>query len=340
MSSPEPTAAPATAEVVSVVIPTIRRHEMLRQAVASVLSQALPDGWSLEVVIAVSDSSIEDDVAFAERLAAEKHGVVVALGPGHGSGATRNAGVRVASGSVLAFIDDDCVAAPGWLKAALTQLGDADIVQGATTPQGDVPPYHHSIRVTPPSWLWETCNLLVRREALERAGGFNEGWNAEGKVGNLFQFGEDAELGWKMVREGARAAWAPDAVVRHAVFPRTYLDYLRYQAGLRRFPHLFRSTPEVRRIFYHRYFVSRHHVLLTAVATLWLGAAVTAAARHGRIAGGLALAGGVAYLVPEARNLVRAPRGAVRALATRIPRDVVEFSSALYGSIRWRRILL
>ena len=314
---------------------------MLRAAVNSVVGQELPPGWQMELIVSVSDPRIQSDVDASISVAVTDSRIRVALSTGRGAAATRNAGIAEARGSVFAFMDDDCEAQPGWLVAGLAAIGSADLVQGATRPMTEVPRYHHSVWVSPPSWLWETCNLLVRRQFVERVGGFNETWNQAGRRGNLFQFGEDAEIGWKMVRAGARPNFAPDAVVYHAVVPRGHIGFLAYKAGIRRFPRLFRTTPEVRRVFYHGYFVNRRHVALTLCAALGLGSLVARKAHRDRASVALGASALVAYLAPAGPFVRRRDiTGAVEELARQLPEETVEFVSALYGSIRWQRLLL
>lgn len=327
--------------IVSVIIPTMRRPRLLAQAVRAVLAQEVPEATELEVIIGVSDPRVQDDVDAAHRVAAEDQRVKVALGPARGASGTRNAAIKQARGSILAFIDDDCEPQPGWLTAGLAAMAEADIVQGATHPAAPVPRFHHSVTVVPPSWLWETCNLMVRRDFIERAGGFNEMWNAAGREGNLFQFGEDAEIGWRIIRAGGRPAFADDARVTHAVFPRRYREYLAYKAGIRRFPRLFRTTPEVRRIFYRDYFVNRRHPALAGGAAAALVGAAAVATGHHR-AGGVLLAGALIGQLWDIRRNARSRglEGAVAYLVEDKVADVVELVCATYGSIRWRRLLI
>ena len=99
-----------------------------------------------------------------------------------GPAAARNAALKVAQGDAVAFMDDDCVALPGWLRRSLHALDGADLVQGRTVPAGRLPPLARSVAVDPPSWQWETCNLVVRRSSIDRAGWFNENWNPTGRI--------------------------------------------------------------------------------------------------------------------------------------------------------------
>jgi glycosyltransferase involved in cell wall biosynthesis len=329
---------PPAKELVSVVIPTLLRPDLLRKAVTSVLRQDLPAGWAVEVVIALSDPSSTSDVEAAADLARDPR-VKVIPAPAPGAGAARNAGVAAAGGGALAFMDDDCEAQPGWLRAGLAALAQADLVQGRTAPAGEVPPFHHSLWVDPPSWLWESCNLFCSREAFERTSGFNIAWNAQGRLGN--QYGEDVEWGWAMIRGGARPGFARDALVHHEVVPRTFGGYLRYVSRMRVFPRLFRNTPEVRRIFYLGHFVDQRHVALTATAGMLAGAAATRAAGRQGLAG-VMLGGAVAtYLWPYRGMLISGRlRSAYSEFRFRGPKEAVEFAAVVYGSIRWRRILL
>src|SRR5438309_10650966 len=279
---------------VSVIVPTFHRPDQLQETVASVLEQELPASEQLEVIVCVSDPGAAGDVQAAEALAAKDPRVRMVRAPRPGPAAARNAGILASQGWAIAFIDDDGRARAGWLKAGLRALEDADLVQGATVPAGPVPLWHHTLNVEPPSWLWETCNLIVRRQIVETVGGFDEDWNPTGRAGG--HFGEDVIWGWRLVAAGASAGFAPDSIVEHRVEPRDQRGHLAYSAKLQYFPLLFRSTPEARRHFYLGYFVNRRHLMLTICAGLLAGAGVAAAAGRRPVAFTLLGAAGAAYL--------------------------------------------
>ncbi|MEL7207561.1 MAG: glycosyltransferase family 2 protein, partial [Actinomycetota bacterium] len=108
---------------VSVVIcaHTERRWQDLCDAVASVAAQGHP----AEEIIVVID---HNDALLARAEAALDGVVVVANWGTPGESGARNAGVAVASGEVIAFLDDDATADEGWLAALLPWFGDPEVL--------------------------------------------------------------------------------------------------------------------------------------------------------------------------------------------------------------------
>jgi glycosyltransferase involved in cell wall biosynthesis len=98
--------------LVSVIIPTHNRRELVTEAVHSVLVQRAVD---LEVIV-VDDGSTDGT---AERLAVAAPGVPCIRQPQRGVAAARNAGVRLARGRWLAFLDSDDLWRPDKLHRQL-----------------------------------------------------------------------------------------------------------------------------------------------------------------------------------------------------------------------------
>lgn len=110
MTAPVP-ATPANPRV-SVIIPHFNMPDALDRCLASVESQELPGG--IEIIVVDNGSRQTPEAVLASR-----PGVRYLVEPTPGPGPARNAGVAIASAPVLAFIDADCRAGPGWLKAAV-----------------------------------------------------------------------------------------------------------------------------------------------------------------------------------------------------------------------------
>jgi glycosyltransferase involved in cell wall biosynthesis len=324
---------------ISVIIPTLKRPQLLSRAVESVLSQELPDGAGLEVIIALSNPDDTQDRAVADDLSGDPR-VRIAPAPRGGAGAARNAGIRAAAGWAIALMDDDCQAQPGWLASGWRALQDADLVQGRTAPERPTTGYEHTVSVDPLSGQWETCNLFFRKELFERIGGYDEEWNSEGKVGS--QYGEDVEWGWRAVRGGARTAAAPEALVHHVVQPRTYVQYLHFMSTrVASFPRLLRTTPELRGRYYRQYFFNRRHVRMAASTGIAGTAMIAGVARMPRTGIGLAIFAVGLSVFPYRRELLKPnPRESVSRVASMMLTEWVCFASLAAASARWRRVLL
>ncbi|HET8615705.1 MAG TPA: CDP-glycerol glycerophosphotransferase family protein [Actinomycetales bacterium] len=114
--------------LVSVVVPVHDVEDFLPECLASLAAQTLDD---LEVVL-VDDDSSDRSGEIAREFAAGRGAWQVLSVDGHSPGAARNAGISVATGTYLSFVDaDDVVPADGIerLTAVLEQTG-SDIACG------------------------------------------------------------------------------------------------------------------------------------------------------------------------------------------------------------------
>jgi len=156
---------------------------------------------------------------------------VLSLGSRTLPGTARNLALEHAHGELIAFTDADAIPEPDWLDELERALGpDVDAVAGAVvngTPGSAVGTSGYLLefgawlpgrRGAPPHGA--TCNLLVRRDALERLGGFRS---------DLWP-GEDTVVTFRLGEQG-RLAFAPQARVSHLNRTR-FLDLLRHQYRL------------------------------------------------------------------------------------------------------------
>lgn len=315
---------PATPPAVSVVVPVFNAEATLGRTLVALAEQDVDVPFE---VIVVDDGSSDGSLEVAR--AAGPH-VRVIEGARAGAAEARNRGAAAASAPVIAFTDSDCFPTAGWLRAALSAVRDADLVQGRVDPDPGQPLGHfdRSLWVHEASGFYETANLTVRRELFDGLGGF-EGWlRHSGRP-----FGEDIWLGWRAVRAGARTAFAPKAVVHHAVFDRGARDYVLERLRLEHFPAVTRKVPEFRdRAAFHRLFLSRR----TAAFDAAVAGTALALVRRSPI-WLIAAAPYVSMLAPRARL---ARRRAPWVAAVDVTADAVGLAALVRGSVRHRSFLI
>jgi glycosyltransferase involved in cell wall biosynthesis len=307
---------------VSVVIPARDAAAMIGRTVSAACAQQLDGPFE---VIVVDDGSIDDTASIAADAGAR----VVTNSQPQGPADARNAGVAAATAPLIAFTDADCIPAPGWLQAGVDALSEADLVQGRVEPEPGIPvgPFDHVITVREESGLYETANLLVRREWFDRVGGFRPFIDpARG------HFGEDLVFGWAVRRQGGRSAYAPDALVHHEVVKRDAAAWIRERRRLQLFPAAAREVPELRSRWYLGIFLSRR----TAKLDLALAGALAAlVARRPWL---LLLGLPYARATFQTRHWRR--RWVLEQNLAHLAGDLVGFAALVKGSIRSRRAVL
>ncbi len=112
---------------VSVVVATRNRRRLLARALASVDAQRYRD---LEVVV-VDDGS--DDGTVEWLRAQRPHDCIVENDRQRGAAASRNRGIAIARGEIIAFLDDDDTWRPAYLDTQVRQLDANGDVEMSTT---------------------------------------------------------------------------------------------------------------------------------------------------------------------------------------------------------------
>lgn len=235
---------------VSVVVPSWNGRRLLTPCLESLRRQTVPPAG----VVVIDNGSTDGSPAMLARSFPEVE--VIRLERNRGFAAAVNVGIRATETSLVALLNNDAVAEPGWLEALVAALdGDrvgmvASKILDADDPrridgiglevdaeghprqigqqQPDGPPFDSPREVFGPI----AAAALYRRELFEEIGVFDE---------RFFAYLEDVDLAWRARRAGWRCVYAPGAVVRH-----------RRASTARRMP---------RRV---RYLVWRNHVWLMA----------------------------------------------------------------------------
>jgi GT2 family glycosyltransferase len=204
----------------SVVIPTYNRLDSLREVIPALLrSDVRPDRFE----IVVADSQSDDGTAeYLAAIAADHPNVRHLPGPYNGRAMARNAGVAASRGAVVLFTDADIIASPDLLARHLEHhaRGEAIAAVGMEVQVDSLADYErkradaalraplHGERSKRLTWLYFlTGNASVRREDLDRVGGFDEDFTGYGH--------EDLELGYRLQRAGVAIVYEPRAVNYH-----------------------------------------------------------------------------------------------------------------------------
>jgi glycosyltransferase involved in cell wall biosynthesis len=114
--------------LVTVILPTRNRAARLRRAIGSVVAQSYPR-WELLVV----DDGSEDQTPQVLASVSDSR-VRSQRADGVGVGAARNRGLVEAAGDIVAYLDDDNLMHPEWLRSvvwAFARRPDAEVMYGA-----------------------------------------------------------------------------------------------------------------------------------------------------------------------------------------------------------------
>jgi GT2 family glycosyltransferase len=215
--------------IISVVVVNWNRRELLRACLASLARQSHP---RFEVVV-VDNGSQDGSAEIVLELAAAYPVPLrlIANSSNQGFCAANNQGFAASRSEMVALLNNDAEAEPGWLEAleAVIRLHDdvgmaaskilvwenRQIIdkcghliypdgqnRGRGSGQVDRGQFDHVEEV-----LWpDGCAAMYRRAMLEDVGGFDE---------EFFAYADDAELGLRGRIAGWRCFYAPGAVVRH-----------------------------------------------------------------------------------------------------------------------------
>ncbi|HEX6312675.1 MAG TPA: glycosyltransferase [Acidimicrobiia bacterium] len=327
--------APTGNPRVSVVVPVRDRRDLLVELLRALEAQSYRD---FEVVV-VDDGSSDGSDKEAEQAVIAGRPVRVLRLHELGAVAAREEGVAAAAADVLAFTDSDCAPEPEWLSAGMAAIeAGADMVHGRTVPARPMRPLERSVGAGDEG-LFPMCNVFYRRAAFDAVGGFDQaaarrlGFRMNARARGL-GFGEDTLLGWRVSRSGGDVRYAPDAVVRHHVFPPDFRDWVSRCWMAAAFPALLADVPELRPRLVRRgvMFGERSRVPLYT-------AAIALAARRPRIAA----AAGAWWALARWQELRSTPAPVTERLAA-LPQelglDVVTGAALAVGSARARRLLI
>jgi GT2 family glycosyltransferase len=216
----------------TVVVCTRERPHHLRACLAA-LRRSNGTNFSVLVVDNAPRTEASHDVA-------REFGVGYVVEESPGLSRARNRGVKESTSEIVAFIDDDALAEPGWLQALVTEFANPAVaaVGGRVVPvvgteasaragrlRGSYLPGESRLEVDryTPDWFAQTnfgalgigASMAFRRAVFDRWKGFDTRLGR----GTPLDVGEETYAFAELVKLGHRVVYTPDAVVQHPYDP-------------------------------------------------------------------------------------------------------------------------
>jgi GT2 family glycosyltransferase len=180
-------------------------------------------------VIVVDDGSTDETAAIAASF-----GVRVVRTPNRGLSAARNTALELATGELVAYLDDDAWPDRHWLSylARAFRTSTHALIGGPNVPPPPRNLAERAIAAAPGGPIHVLlsdelaehvpgCNLAVRRDVLRELGGFDPQFRAAG---------DDVDICWRILESGLTVGFEPAAMVWHHRRD-SVRGYLRQQRG-------------------------------------------------------------------------------------------------------------
>lgn len=218
---------------IAAIICTYNRDQYLGAAIDSLLVQ---DYDNFEIIIVDNASNDRTREVVESRLSHPKLKYIYE--PVIGLSVARNTGAKATNAPIIAYLDDDAVASPQWLKVLVTAYRNNEklaIAGGKVTliwPEGINPPLWISpdlaaglgaydlgdqvVDINHPNLTPRGLNYSLRQTFLEQFGGFDANL---GRIGKKLLSNEELYMTELAIQKGWQVAYLPDALVAHNVAP-------------------------------------------------------------------------------------------------------------------------
>jgi GT2 family glycosyltransferase len=205
----------------TVAVATVDRPDDLAACLAALFAN---DTLPAEVIV-VDQSPTRSAQAVISRFTDKHPSLIYVHQNKRGLSASRNAALERATFPIIIFIDDDCLPHINWISAFDKAFGSPplpDAVSGRVLSFGSDQDLH-SVSLRESMLRVDFCgkhvpwnvgtggNFAAQRAWFDRIGMFNEGLGA----GSPGKAAEDADMIYRLLREGARIRYEPDVLVYH-----------------------------------------------------------------------------------------------------------------------------
>lgn len=219
---------------ISVIICTHNRSSMLADCINSLLNQNI-DSENFEILI-IDNNSTDNTEEVSSKFCEKRHNIKYFFEKTTGYSAPRNCGWKNASGKIVAYIDDDEIAAPNWLESIEKDFQieeKPDIIGGI---------YEIKYDETPPDWFTDSMggtnknrpkgllnqrqdcylaggNIAFKKEVMEKLNGFSNDFDMKD---GFLMMGEDTDLCQRAKNVGFKLYYNPGIVIYHRMNSNNY----------------------------------------------------------------------------------------------------------------------
>ena len=226
--------------LLSIIICTFNRQELLKNAVLSLFHQINIDSSSIEIIV-IDNNSTDKTKESIIQLQKENKNLYYFLEVQQGLSFARNRGYKEAHGNYIAYLDDDALAPENWIDTALQIMGtyDPDAFGGPIYPfyLNEKPNWfkdEYEIRMHQENTGWlkkenylSGSNMLFKRDILHEFKGFDTNL---GMTGKKIAYGEETELVMRLHNANKKLYYDRKLIVKHLVPEfKQHLSYFIYK---------------------------------------------------------------------------------------------------------------
>ena len=219
---------------ISVIVCTHNRSSMLADCINSLLNQNI-DLENFEILI-VDNNSTDNTKDITAEFCKKHSNIKYFFEQTIGYSSPRNCGWKNASGKIVAYIDDDEIAAPNWIENIINSFQieeKPDIIGGICEVKYDE---------TPPEWFTNSMgatnknrqkgllnhradsylgcgNIALKKDVLEKLNGFSNDFNMKD---GFLMMGEDTDICQRAKSAGFRLYYNPEIIICHRMNSNDY----------------------------------------------------------------------------------------------------------------------
>lgn len=215
---------------VNIIIPTYNRKEYLFKTLQSLNNQTYKN---FEVIIIDDASDIDIRKEINELNLLYKYNYIH-LNKKKGRAGARNTGISISKGNILLFFDDHSLAMPNLIEKHVKKhlqfenygalRGRIEFIKDLEFSVKYKPPrfwsnLHHIIYANSPIVHFGTHNLSVKKEVVDKVGGFDENFTLYGA--------EDQEFGIRIKKAGYKIGYISQALAYNIIISKTNEELLQ-----------------------------------------------------------------------------------------------------------------